>query len=405
MSIRGYVIKVNPHFRRLKRAYIFPIIEQKLEELKNSFPTAHVINFGIGDVALPLAPVVSKAIADAAFEMTTEKGMHGYGPHNGYAFLREAICHHEFSHLQIGPDEIFISDGANSDAVNILDLFASSNVVGITNPTYPAYLDASILQGHKKIVSIPCLAENAFAPLPPNEHCDLVYLCSPNNPTGIAMTHAELKAWVDYALKEKALLILDNAYAAFITSGDVPKSIFEIPGAHQCSIELRSFSKTAGFTALRCAYLILSKTLQAKLGSKTLSLHELWHRRQATKFNGASYPIQRGAEAVFSQEGQQQTRAQVQSYLNQAAQLKKGLSELGFTCYGGLDSPYIWVKTPEGQTSWEFFDLLLHKCHLICIPGSGFGSYGEGYVRFSAFTTQDKTDLAINRLKDLCVLS
>jgi LL-diaminopimelate aminotransferase len=389
---------LNPHFKRLKREYIFPIIEQKLVHLKKDFPDAQILNFGVGDIALPLAPSLAKAIIQGVQEMTTKKGMKGYGPSNGYLFLREAIALHEFSHLGISPDEIFISDGANSDTVNILDLFGVSNVIGITDPTYPAYLDASILHGHQKIIPLPCLCENNFTPLPLKQHCDLVYLCSPNNPTGVAMTRAELKAWVDYALQEKALLLIDNAYEAFITSADVPKSIFEIPGAKECSIEFRSFSKSAGFTGLRCAYTILPKTVKAKLGQRAVSLHPYWDRRQATKFNGVSYPIQKGAEAVYSKEGKREVRAQIKLYLTQAKRLKEGLKQLGFACYGGIDSPYLWIKTPNGKKAWEFFDLLLERFHLVCIPGTGFGAYGEGFVRFSCFTTADQTTLALKRL-------
>jgi LL-diaminopimelate aminotransferase len=250
-------------------------------------------------------------------------------------------------------------------------------------------------------VLFPCLPENRFAPLPPNEHCDLIYLCSPNNPTGMAMTRGELQRWVDYALKERALLLFDNAYEAFITSSEVPRSIFELPGAKECAIEFRSFSKSAGFTGLRCAYAILPKSVKAQLGRKFLSLHPYWDRRQATKFNGVAYPIQRGAEAVYTKEGREETHAQVALYLEQARRLNKGLKKFGFTCYGGIDSPYIWWKTPDGQSSWEFFDILLKKCHLVSIPGRGFGSQGEGYVRLSAFTTQDKTTLALERFQQL----
>jgi LL-diaminopimelate aminotransferase len=395
------MIKLNPHFKQLKREYIFPIIDQKLAELKEEHPDVQILNFGVGDIALPLAPSIGKAITDSVLEMTTEKGMKGYGPHNGYLFLREAIAKNEFSPFGMTPDEIFISEGTNSDTVNILDLFSLSSGVGITDPTYPAYLDSTILSGRKKIISLPCLPENQFAPVPPQEHCDLVYLCSPNNPTGMAMNRSELQRWVDYALREKALLLIDNAYEAFITSADVPRSIYELPGAKECAIEFRSFSKTAGFTGLRCAYTILPKTVKAKLGRKFLSLHPYWDRRQATKFNGVAYPIQRGAEAVYTKEGQKETRAQIALYLEQATRLKEGLKKLGFTCYGGIDSPYIWCKTPEGTSSWDFFDLLLKKCHLISIPGRGFGSQGEGYVRLSAFTTQDKTTLALERLHHL----
>ncbi len=395
------MVKLNPNFSRLKREYIFPIIDQKLAELKKANPQAEMINFGVGDIALPLSPTIAQAISRAVEEMTQTKHIKGYGPHQGYAFLREAIAAHEFSHLGIGPEEIFISDGANSDTVNILDLFSGASVVGITDPTYPAYLDSAILSGKKKIVFLPCLSKNHFAPQPPRTHCDLIYLCSPNNPTGIAMTREELKQWVDYALKKQALLLIDNAYEAFITSSDVPRSIFEISGAKECAIEFRSFSKTAGFTGLRCAYTILPKTVVARLGKKKLSLHSFWDRRQATKFNGVAYPIQRGAEAVYTKQGQKETRAQIASYLAQAKKLKDGLKKLGFSCYGGVDSPYIWCKTPEGKSSWEFFDDLLKKCHLISIPGRGFGAHGEGYVRFSAFTTPEKTALALERFHHL----
>lgn len=398
---------LNPNFQRLKREYIFPIIEQKLADLKANHPDAQILNFGIGDVALPLAPAIADAIARGVQEMTTEKGMRGYGPSSGYAFLREAIAAHEFSSLGIAADEIFISDGANSDTVNILDLFDRADVIGITDPTYPAYLDASILSGHENIVQFPCLHENHFVPLPPHEHCDLIYLCSPNNPTGVAMTRTQLQEWVDYALKEKALLLVDSAYEAFITSSDVPKSIFEIPGAKECAIEFRSFSKSAGFTGLRCGYVVLPKTVKAKWGEQYTSLHAFWDRRQATKFNGVAYPIQRGAEAVFSPDGREETRAQVALYLAQAKKLKEGLESLGLTCYGGVDSPYLWVKTPENTTSWDFFDLLLSRFQLICIPGRGFGAHGEGYVRFSAFATAETTARALERLTNdthLCAL-
>jgi LL-diaminopimelate aminotransferase len=395
------MVKLNPYFKQLKREYIFPVIEQKLCELRREHPEVKVLNFGVGDIALPLAPSIAKAMSKAVDEMTTENGMRGYGPHNGYAFLREAIAQNEFSHLDIMPEEVFVSDGTNSDTVNILDLFNLSNVVGITDPTYPAYLDSTILSGRKQILIFPCLAENRFTPKPPKEHCDLVYLCSPNNPTGTAMARSELQEWIDYALKEHALLLLDNAYETFISSPEVPRSIFELPGAKECAIEFRSFSKTAGFTGLRCAYAIFPKTVKAQLGRKFVSLHSYWDRRQAAKFNGVAYPIQRGAEAIYTKEGREETRAQVALYLAQAKRLKEGLEKRGFTCYGGIDSPYLWWKTPEGQSSWEFFDVLLKKCHLISIPGRGFGVHGEGYVRLSAFTTPDKTTLALERFNQL----
>lgn len=395
------MVSLNPNFSRLKREYIFPVIEKKLVALQQEVSDAQILNFGIGDVALPLAPSIAKAIADSVHEMSTREGIHGYGPGAGYAFLREAIAAHEFSHVGISAEEIFISDGTNSDTVGILDLFATSSVIGITDPTYPAYLDASILRGQKKIIPLPCLPGNSFAPVPPDGHCDAVYLCSPNNPTGLAMNRGQLKTWVDYALREEALLLIDNAYEAFITSDDVPPSIFEIPGAKECAIEFRSFSKSAGFTGLRCAYTILPKSVMARQRKKRVSLHPYWDRRQATKFNGVAWPIQKGAAAVYTSEGQHETRAQIRHYLSQAERLREGLQKAGFTCFGGVDSPYLWVKTPQGLTSWDFFDLLLKRCHLLCIPGSGFGVYGEGYVRFSAFTTEEKTTLALKRLQSL----
>jgi LL-diaminopimelate aminotransferase len=395
------MVKLNPYFKQLKREYIFPIIEQKLFELKNKHPKANILNFGIGDIALPLAPSIAKAIVKGIGEMSTENGMRGYGPSQGYSFLREAIIKNECSDLGFTSEEVFVSDGTNSDTVNILELFSLSSVVGIADPTYPAYLDAAILSGRKKILLLPCLEENRFIPMPPKEHCDLIYLCSPSNPTGIAMTRSEWQKWIDYALKERALLLHDHAYNAFITSPEVPQSIFELPGAKECAIEFRSFSKTAGFTGLRCAYALLPKTVKAQLGRKPVSLHSYWDRRQAIKFNGVAYPIQCGAAAVYSKEGREETQAQVALYLTEAKRLKEGLEKKGFTCYGGIDSPYIWWKTPERQSSWEFFDFLLEKCHWISIPGIGFGAHGEGYVRLSAFTTPDKTTSALEQLARL----
>jgi LL-diaminopimelate aminotransferase len=392
----------NSNFLSLKREYIFPVIEQKLAELKSRAPQAEILNFGIGDVALPLAPTIIEAICTAVREMGSLKSIRGYGPAEGYPFLREKIAHEEYAHLGISSDEIFISDGANTDTANILELFGRNNRIGITDPTYPVYLDTSVMGGWgKKLLFLPCLEKNGFAPRPPKEHCDIVYLCSPNNPTGLALTKKELKAWVEYAKREGAILLYDNAYVAFITSPDVPKSIFEIEGAKEVAIEFRSFSKTAGFTGLRCAYTIIPKSLKAHAGKHTLSVHTLWKKRQNTKFNGVAYPIQKGAEAVFSPQGKKETRAQTMSYLKQASLLKEGLQKKGFTCWGGTDSPYIWWKTPKKMGSWDFFNLLLEKCHLISIPGRGFGPSGEGYVRLSAFTTENLSREALKRIARL----
>ncbi len=350
---------------------------------------------------MPLAPSVAHAISQAIQEMTTVEGMKGYGPSCGYRFLKEAIAENEFSHLGIGPDEILISDGANSDTVNITELFSPRSIVAISDPTYPAYLDSNRLAGKQQILSLPCLEENRFAPLPPQTHCDLIYLCTPNNPTGMAMNRAELQKWVDYALQEEALLLVDNAYEAFITSSDVPRSIFEIPGAKECAMEFRSFSKSAGFTGLRCAYAVIPNSVCVRSGRKKIPVRPFFEKRQSIKFNGVAYPIQKGAAAVYTPQGKAETQQQVHSYLAQAKILKEGLQLLGHTCYGGVDSPYLFWKTPRGTTSWEFFDRLLEKCHMICIPGVGFGSCGEGYVRLSAFTTAENAQLALNRLQQL----
>lgn len=392
---------INSCFQRLKRTYIFSLIEEKIATLHQRVSPDQLINLSIGDIALPLIPIATQAMSEAVLEMGTPSGLKGYGPSNGYLFLREAIANTYFSTLQITPDEIFISDGINTDITNILDLFSLSCSVGIPDPTYPAYLDATILSGRTRIMTMPCLETNQFHPYPPDKPCDLIYLCSPNNPTGVAMNRDLLATWVDYALKHKAVVFFDHAYEAFISSADVPRSIFEIPGAKECAIEFRSFSKSAGFTGLRCSYTILPKALKARHEDTEISLHALWHRRQAAKSNGVAYPIQKGALATLQPQGQREIKAQINSYLAQAKALKQGLIRLGLTCYGGIDSPYIWVKTPKGKTSWEFFDDLLIQCHLISIPGVGFGKYGEEFVRFSAFTTPDKIDLALKRINQL----
>lgn len=393
---------VNRHFLESKREYIFPVIENELEGLKRRAPGASILNLGIGDIALPLAPTIVQAICDATLEMGRADSLRGYGPSVGYPFLREIIAREEYASLGIGADEIFISDGTNSDTVNILDLFAGKNCIGVTDPTYPVYLDSSVMGGWgKRLLFLPCLEEHGFAPEPPKEKCDLIFLCSPNNPTGIALTCSELKCWVEYARKNEAILLYDNAYVAFITSPSVPKSIFEIEGAREVAIEFRSFSKTAGFTGLRCAYSVLPKTVCALLGKKKIPLHPLWVKRQNTKSNGVAYPIQKGAEAVYSPQGKEETQKQIAAYLASAKQLRTGLTKMGYFAWGGVDSPYIWWKTPRGIGSWDFFRTLLDKCHLISIPGRGFGLSGEGYVRLSAFTTQEKAEEALQRIAKL----
>ncbi|HSX12331.1 MAG TPA: LL-diaminopimelate aminotransferase [Rhabdochlamydiaceae bacterium] len=388
---------LNPHFDDLRTEYIFPIIEQKLESLKAK--AGQVINLGIGDVALPLVPKIISTICEATQEMGIKERMRGYGPSTGYNFLKEAIAAHDYASLNISPDEIFISDGINSDAVNIQDLFSPEITIAICNPTYPAYLDASLMNGRKsQITFLPLKEENRFSPALPETPVDLVYLCSPNNPIGTAMTKKELKTWVDWARKNSAILVYDNAYMAFITSPDVPKSIFEIEGAKEVAIELRSFSKTAGFTGLRCGYCVLPKSVKGLLNGKLVPLHPLWTRRQNVKSNGVAYPIQKGALAVYTPEGQKQTKEQIQVYLSAGKILREGLLEQGHSVYGGHDAPYLWWKVTEGLTSWQFFDLLLEQCQILGIPGIGFGSAGEGYIRLSCFTTPEIAQEAVLRI-------
>jgi LL-diaminopimelate aminotransferase len=396
--------KINTNYLRLKREYIFPIIETKLAELKEKHPKADIVNMGVGDIALPLAPSIVKVICQAVEEMGQVETKRGYGPSEGYSFLKDAIAKYDYAGLGIEPDEVFISDGTNSDVANIQELFTINSVVGVPDPTYPVYLDVNIMAGRKaKVLVLPCTAKTGFVPLPPQAHCDFIYLCTPSNPTGVALTRAQLEKWVAYAKKENAILLCDNAYTAFVTSPDVPKSIYEIKGAHSVAIEFRSFSKTAGFTGLRCAYTVLPKAVKALAGKKSIPLHTLWMKRQSVKSNGIAYPIQRGAEASLTKVGKKETEAQVKLYLKQAKLLKDGLTKLGFSCYGGIDAPYVWVKTPKDYSSWEFFDLLLEHCHLICIPGSGFGKNGDGYVRFSAFTTEEKVKEALKRIKQCAI--
>jgi LL-diaminopimelate aminotransferase len=381
------MVQTNIHFQELRQEYIFPIIEKKLEALQHR---KSILNLGIGDVALPLVPSIAKAICDATQEMTTESGMRGYGPSDGYLFLKQAISKTVYQDV-IAPDEIFISEGTNNDATNLLELFSSNCSIGIPDPTYPAYLNSAIIFGRKNhITHLPCTEETGFVPMPPKQHLDIIYLCTPSNPTGVAMNRSQLKTWIDYAKQEKSLLIIDNAYEAFVRSPDVPRSIFEIEGAKDVAVELRSFSKSAGFTGLRCAYAAISKNIL------NCQLHTLWQKRQSIKSNGIPYIIQKGAEAALSPQGLIETQFQIEHYLTQAKILREGLKKFGFSYVGGIDAPYIWWKVPDGKTSWEFFDTLLEKCHLISIPGCGFGTYGEGFIRLSAFTSH--AELALERL-------
>lgn len=386
---------LNPHFSKLKNSYIFPMIEEKLEEYKKLHPDVEILNLGVGDVAFPLAKAIASAICAAVQEMTTHT--RGYGPSSGHAFLREAICSNEYAQYGITPDEVFISDGTNSDASSIQELFASSSVVAISDPSYPVYVDANIIAG-KEILLIPTTDQEDFIFRPPQEHADLVYLCTPSNPTGVALTRAHLQEWIDWAKKEKAILIIDNVYHAFISSEEIPSSIYELKGAKEVAIEARSFSKTAGFTGLRCGYMVLPKTLHIP------NLHSMWERRTSAKSNGVSYPIQRGAEACFSKQGKEEIQAQIAHYASSANILRQTLQKQNQTFYGGIHSPYIFWKTPEGMSSWEFFDKLLETCQIVAIPGSGFGPSGEGYLRLSCFISEEVAKRASQKIEKLCAM-
>jgi len=372
--------------------YLFADIAKKVQAFKAENPEAEVISLGIGDVTQPLCPAVVEALHKAADEMGQSATFRGYGPERGYDFLRNAIVENDYRArgIDVDADEVFVSDGAKSDTGNFQELLSEDCVVAVTDPVYPVYVDSNIMAG-RRIVKLPCTAENGFVPAFPQEHVDVIYLCYPNNPTGTTLNKEQLKAWVDYALQHDALIFYDAAYEAFIQSKDVPHSIYEIPGAKECAVEFHSFSKTAGFTGVRCGYTIVPKTLP-------VPLNQLWSRRQCTKFNGTSYISQRAAEAIYTPEGKQQIRTTISYYMQNAKLMRETLTQMGFTVYGGTDAPYIWVKTPKGMTSWEFFDWMLHSAHVVCTPGAGFGPSGEGYVRLTAFGTHENTEKALRRI-------
>ena len=385
-------MRINENYLNLSSNYLFADIAKKVQAFKAENPESDVISLGIGDVTQPLCPAVVEALHKAADEMGQSATFRGYGPERGYDFLRNAIVEHDYRSrgIDIDAGEVFVSDGAKSDTGNFQELLAEDCVVAVTDPVYPVYVDSNVMAG-RKIVKLPCTAENGFVPELPKEHVDVIYLCYPNNPTGTTLTKEQLKVWVDYALQHDALIFYDAAYEAFIQSKDVPHSIYEIPGAKECAVEFHSFSKTAGFTGVRCGYTIVPKTLP-------VPLNQLWSRRQCTKFNGTSYISQRAAEAIYTPEGQQQIRTTIGYYMQNAKLMRETLTQMGFTVYGGTDAPYIWVKTPKGMTSWEFFDWMLRSAHVVCTPGAGFGPSGEGYVRLTAFGTRENTEKALERI-------
>ena len=404
-------MKINKHYTELSGNYLFAEIARKVQAFKAENPQADVISLGIGDVTQPLCPAVVEALHKAADEMAVAATFRGYGPERGYDFLRNAIVENDYrSHgIGIDADEVFVSDGAKSDTGNFQELLAEDCVVAVTDPVYPVYVDSNVMAG-RRIVKLPCTAENGFVPELPAEHVDVIYLCYPNNPTGTTLTKEQLRKWVDYALQSGAIIFYDAAYEAFIQSEDVPHSIYEIPGAKECAVEFHSYSKTAGFTGIRCGYTIVPKGVKSE-GVKsekydlagTVSLNALWSRRQSTKFNGTSYLSQRAAEAIYTPEGKQQIRATIGYYMQNARLMREALTNIGFTVYGGTDAPYLWVKvpglTPVGEgSSWGFFDWMLQNAHVVCTPGAGFGPSGEGYVRLTAFGTHENTEKAIRRI-------
>lgn len=405
---------LNPHLEKLSSYYFFQDIDQRAKALKAKEPQAILLNLGIGDITKPLTPHLLSALCSGSQEMGDKNTFHGYGPSQGYSFLREAILYGEYASLGISADEIFISSGAKGDLAQLQELFALDSQIGVTDPAYPVFLDANVMAGrtlpwseeeerYRGIVTIPCLEENGFLPVPPDAQCDLVYLCSPNNPTGAALTRQKLREWVDYALHHRSILLYDGAYEAYITSPDCPRSIYEIEGAREVAIEIRSFSKSAGFTGLRCSYSVIPKNLRAHLGGRETPLHAYWKRRQDMKFGSVPYPIQKCAAAIYSPEGQAEVKERLRVYQEQARFLLDGLKSLGFTAYGGIDAPYVWCKTPKNMGSWEFFTCLLEQAHVLCIPGKGFGKSGEGYVRFSSFTDPQILAEGLLRIKQAVI--
>lgn len=405
------MIHVNSNFCRLRAAYLFTEIQQRTDAYAALHPDKKVIRLGIGDVRGPLVPAVITAMEQAVREQADERTFHGYGLEQGAEWMRRSIAEFDYRRLgiEIDIDEIFVSDGAGSDLGNLSDILDVHNRVAIADPVYPAYVDTNVMAGRagvwqddhwSDLILLPCTPENNFCPSFPEEEPDVIYLCSPNNPTGTALTRAQLTGWVRYAQQHHSLIIFDSAYEAFIHNADVPHSIYEIDGAKEVAIEVRSFSKTAGFTGIRCGYTVVPKQLVGwSDNGETVSLNRLWYRRQCTKYNGTSYVSMRGAQAVLCEEGHRQVMAQIDGYMRNAAMIRHNMLDCGLDVYGGTDGPYVWVRTPQGLDSWAFFDLLLQTCQVVCTPGVGFGTHGAGFVRFSAFGSQEQVQEAMRRLK------
>lgn len=408
---RSIMAHLNDNFLKLKAGYLFPEIARRVQAFSDANPEAagKVIRCGIGDVTEPLPEASRQAMHEAIDELANRDTFRGYGPEQGYEFLREAIVENQFAGLGISADEIFVSDGSKCDSGNILDIFGSGNTIAITDPVYPVYVDTNVMNGNtgdaddsgafEGLVYLPCNAENDFVPAIPDQKVDLIYLCYPNNPTGGTVTREQLQAWVGYARLHNSIILYDAAYEAFIQEDDVPHSIFEIEGARECAIEFRSFSKIAGFTGVRCAYLVIPKTLEGSLADGSRHpVHPLWARRHSTKFNGTSYPVQRGAAAIFSESGKAQTKELIDHYMGNAALLREACTTAGLTVYGGINAPYVWVGCPEGIDSWGMFDKMLKEANVVVTPGAGFGAAGEGYFRISAFNSRENVEEVCRRI-------
>ncbi|WP_319479527.1 LL-diaminopimelate aminotransferase [uncultured Draconibacterium sp.] len=406
--------KINENYLKLQAGYLFPEIGRRVSEFIDANPDKKVIKMGIGDVTQPLAPSVVKAFHEGVDEMAKGETFKGYGPEQGYAFLREAIAKNSYQEkgIDISADEIFVSDGSKCDTGNIQEIFGNDNKIAICDPVYPVYADTTVMSGktgacqenghYEGIIYMPCTKENHFIPELPTETPDLIFLCYPNNPTGTVASKEELKKWVDYAIEKNAIILYDAAYEAFITEDGIPRSIYEIEGAKKVAIEFRSFSKTAGFTGTRCATTVIPNELVAyDSEGKAHQVKTLWNRRQSTKFNGVSYPVQKAAAAIYSEEGKKEVEEVIAYYLENAKIMRESLAEIGYEVYGGVNAPYVWVKTKDNMTSWDFFDKVLNEANLVGTPGSGFGPAGEGYFRFSAFADRENVLEAMERVKNL----
>lgn len=405
---------INENYLKLKAGYLFPEIGRRVREFQKNNPNAEVIKMGIGDITLPLAPSIIKAFHEGVDEMSKIETFKGYGPEQGYGFLREAIAVNEYQSkgIDIKDYEIYISDGSKCDTGNVLEIFGDDNIIAVQDPVYPVYVDSSVMGGrtgilkvdgyYENLVYMPCVAENNFVPQLLKQKIDIIFLCYPNNPTGTTLTREELKKWVDYAKIHKSIILYDAAYEAYISEPEIPHSIFEIEGAREVAIEFRSFSKTAGFTGTRCAYMVLPENLVAYTSKgEAKPLHSLWIRRHTTKFNGVSYPVQKAAAAVFSLSGRKEIMDIITYYMENAQIMRESLTKIGFNVFGGINAPYVWVTTGKKLKSWDLFDKILNDAHVVCTPGSGFGPSGEDYLRFSAFASRENVLQAMNRLEKI----